>query len=338
MSYFINPVNYGALPAAMLDLAKVHCRVDFTDDDATIAEYLEWAISYAENVTGLRIFGASVEWLPDLAVQSSREKCPVQPVSSFTASSGGVDVSSQYRLEATVLTAPVWFASIDGTPIAADALVTLGAGYSYPAAMEPGLKGNILRITATLYEHRESVSTLSPDAMPFFVNDMLSGTWITARMKRARTTALITVDNPEFATDRPEGHDNPRVVEAVVNLRESSIISLARAGVIDADQVAAAWRFRKAWETTRSIRPAALSFEEKVRTGHRTDLAERRLRAAEALGTCRQLLGEHGYDLVSRVCGDGYHIRDIYETRRERDTATDMMKIYLDSLAELWRG
>jgi hypothetical protein len=31
---------------------------------------------------------------------------------------------------------------------------------------------------ATLYEHRESVSVLSPDQMPFWLNDMLGGLWI----------------------------------------------------------------------------------------------------------------------------------------------------------------
>jgi hypothetical protein len=44
----------------------------------------------------------------------------------------------------------------------------------------------------------------------------------------------------------------------------------------------------------------------------------------------------HGYELVSRICGEGFHVRDIRPTRRERDTATDMLKVYLTGLARMW--
>ena len=69
------------------------------------------------------------------------------------------------------------------------------------------------------------------------------------------------VDNPAFATDRPQDATNPRTIEAVVSLRESSIVTMAAHGVLDADQVAAAFRFRHAWETVQQMRPAALGFD-----------------------------------------------------------------------------
>ena len=156
---------------------------------------------------------------------------------------------------------------------------------------------------------------------------------------RTRARAhLIAVDNPEFSTDRPIDESNPRTVQAVVSLRESSIISLAAHGVLDADQVASAWRFRRAWELVQAMRVTSAGFSEWIDAGCRpTAYAERQLMAATELRLCRRLLGTHGYALVSRVCGDGFHIRDLYRSRRERDTATDMLRVHLNELSALWR-
>jgi len=155
-------------------------------------------------------------------------------------------------------------------------------------------------------------------------------------MKRKTLTAVV--DNPAFSTSQPAGELNPRFVTAVVSLRESSIVSLATHGVLDADQVAAAWRFRRAWEAVRSMRMSSAGFDEWVDAGCRPSaFAERQMMAATELRVCRRLLGAHGYELVCRVCGEGFHIRDIYATRRERDTAVDLLRIHLNELARLWR-
>lgn len=132
----------------------------------------------------------------------------------------------------------------------------------------------------------------------------------------------------------------PRPVAAntdaeVVPLRENSIITLAQHGVLDADQVAAAWRFRRAYELVRDVRTNEL---DEIRTQRRpSGLAEKRIAAVNELKLAKRYLGAHGYALVVSVCGDGFHIRDIYKTRRERDTATDVLRIHLSGLAGLWR-
>lgn len=145
------------------------------------------------------------------------------------------------------------------------------------------------------------------------------------------------VDNPEFSTSKPAGDSNPRFVTAVVSLRESSVISLARNGMLDTDQVAAAWRFRRAWETVKAMPPGSAGFDEFVGGGYQaTTYAEKQMAAAAELRTCRSLLGAYGYDLVSRVCGEGFHIRDLYQARRARDSAIDLLKVHLTELARLW--
>src|SRR4029077_19830387 len=103
MSYTATP-DWITLPAALLPVAKSHLRVDFTDDDASITEYLAQSIGLCQNVWGLSIFSAAVDWLPYTATGASRYQCPMQPVSAFTVMADAVDVSSEYALEGNSLT------------------------------------------------------------------------------------------------------------------------------------------------------------------------------------------------------------------------------------------
>jgi hypothetical protein len=125
--------------------------------------------------------------------------------------------------------------------------------------------------------------------------------------------------------------------QPVTSLRESSIVSLAAHGVLDASQVAAAWRFRRTWEQAQQIHHNQATYLERIDLiGRAGDSRDKRPDAYDELERCRLALGVHGYRLVIQVCGYGYHIRDLYGSRRERDTATDMLRHYLHLLAELW--
>lgn len=152
-----------------------------------------------------------------------------------------------------------------------------------------------------------------------------------------KTTRKLTVVNPEFRADQPEDIGNQRHIEAVVSLRESSVITMASHGLLSADQVAAAWRFRHAAELMRQVGSGSNAEPRIPGTRKPDDIAERRLSAAGDMRTAKHLLGAHGFNLVTLVCAEGFHIRDLYQTRRERDTATDMLKIHLSALASVWR-
>jgi uncharacterized phiE125 gp8 family phage protein len=175
MSYHATE-DWTTLPAALLPVVKEHLRLDFDDDDATLTRYIQWAIAYCQEHTGLQIFEADVAWTPGDA--ASRYQCPAQPVSAFGVISATVDVSADYALQSGALTAPVWLVHSDGTPFAADAEVTLVAGYADADLIPPALYGNILRIAATLYENRESISAISLDQVPSWMNDMITGLWV----------------------------------------------------------------------------------------------------------------------------------------------------------------
>lgn len=148
-------------------------------------------------------------------------------------------------------------------------------------------------------------------------------------MKRAR--ALIEADNPDLSPGQPQR------VAVVVNLRESSVVTLAASGVLSADQVAAAFRFRNEWETLASLRRPTALFERVDSKGDGLARTERHNSAHQQLKRARLLLGEHGFMLLTKICGEGYHVRDLYAARRDRDTATDILRIHLSALAAMWR-
>ena len=123
----------------------------------------------------------------------------------------------------------------------------------------------------------------------------------------------------------------------VVGLRDSSIVTLAAHGLLDADQVAAAWRFRKAWEDFAELERPIDRFERVDHSGDGLARIARQHEARREMKRCRRLLGRHGFQLVTRICGEGWHIRDLCTTRRERDVASDVLRIHLTSLAAMWR-
>ena len=176
-SYTVTP-DWTTLPAALLPLAKQHMVVTFPDDDIVITEYLQWAIGYCEQFFGWQIFSAAVAWTPPALGTVARYQCPVQPVSAFTVMSGAVDVSNEYALEQSSPMQSPWLVKKDGEPFPADAAITLTTGYAAAESIPPPARANILRIAGTLYEHRESISAIDLEQMPFWLNDMLGGLWI----------------------------------------------------------------------------------------------------------------------------------------------------------------
>jgi hypothetical protein len=121
--------------------------------------------------------------------------------------------------------------------------------------------------------------------------------------------------------------------------RESSITTLAAAGALDAEQVAAAFRFRNAYLVTLEAKRESIGFDE-WRAPGRTDLneQERRQAAAKDLAEARRLVGAYAYALLLRICGEGHSIADIYRPRRARESHADILKIHLGMLGKLWRG
>jgi hypothetical protein len=121
------------------------------------------------------------------------------------------------------------------------------------------------------------------------------------------------------------------------SLREDSVMLMARLHQIDSDQVSAAYRFRNAFYIVLDAKHESLGFREwQAPRGIIASLAERRMRAQDDLDAARQLLGAYLYALTGRICGEGYCVRDLFATRRERDTHADIFRIALRQLGILW--
>jgi hypothetical protein len=152
----------------------------------------------------------------------------------------------------------------------------------------------------------------------------------------------VEVENPLWSRDHDGDKTNQRRIGAMVNLNESAITRLAAKGAIDNAQARAAIRFRQLWERMGGAGAGAMDYSRTFVDGGKTPdpISEHQMEAGRTLKAAEQALRkEHGlyaYKLVCYICGEGYSIYDLTETRRQRDTMTDLLRMYLDVLAGLW--
>lgn len=150
---------------------------------------------------------------------------------------------------------------------------------------------------------------------------------------------VVRMENPWFSPGHRESGTNPKHIDVVVNIRESAVAALAARGVLDAAQVAAAHHFRRIWEAASGV---SLPAQDPARIyvdggGRREPLNVRQANADAQLQQAKQVLGVTGFCLCVLLCGERRSLHEICRTRRERDTAADLLRIHLDTLAALWR-
>jgi hypothetical protein len=147
------------------------------------------------------------------------------------------------------------------------------------------------------------------------------------------------VENPMFSRDHAAGKQgNVRRITAIINIRESGIATMTAKGALDTAQVAAADKYRQLWETMGGAGAGAIDYGRVNVDGGpaREPITERQVSAGKEVNRCRNLLGRHGFELVTMIAGQRKSLHDLYSTRRDRDTAADMLRVYLTQLAEMW--
>jgi hypothetical protein len=173
-------------PVSLLE-AKLHLRVDFTDDDALITALISAARQAAETLTGRQIVTA--RWklvldsfpgpslmgmpaglsfsLPGHAVLLP--KCPVQSVVAiqYLDMAGSLQTmpATDYAVDAacepariTPVFGKIWPIHL---PQIGAVWVTFDAGYGYAASVPEGLKCWIKLRVGSLYAHREEVALIN---------------------------------------------------------------------------------------------------------------------------------------------------------------------------------
>lgn len=175
---------------------------------------------------------------------------------------------------------------------------------------------------------------------------------MTKRKKQHKTVRVnhfiefgeVTVENPMFSYDHPEGPGNVRNIPAITNVRESPLAFMYcnkdRHGNrgIDEAQLAAGSYFRELYETTAGATIQAIdTTKEPVDGGKISDgLTDKRFRAAKELEAARLKLGDTGYRLVEQVCGECKWLNQIEPTKHYQRLASDRLKDCLETLAIFW--
>lgn len=177
-----------------LEELKAHCRVDGTNEDASLGAYLDAAAEFVADRTSLVLAPASyqidrADWCSDLQILVS----PVRDIASVkyldvNASSVTVDPSF-YRWGRTDLGATLEFLPAFVRPIVADdrddaVQIAFEAGFDDPNATGTGddpalilpvrVKQAILLIAAHWYANREAVSSDSLATIPLAAESLLA--------------------------------------------------------------------------------------------------------------------------------------------------------------------
>lgn len=154
--------------------------------------------------------------------------------------------------------------------------------------------------------------------------------------------AQVEVENPLWSRDHHGRKDNPRYIIGSVNLRESAIVELFAKKALDGAQYEAAERFCRLFETVGGKGARAIDYTREFVDGGRfpDPIGDAQIDAGKKLAAAYEhLTKQHGlyaWRLVSYVCGEGRSIRELTETRRQRDTMADNLRLYLDCLCVHW--
>jgi hypothetical protein len=144
------------------------------------------------------------------------------------------------------------------------------------------------------------------------------------------------VDDPDFSPHHEIGYaGNRKTAKVAVNVRESAVETLFARRFLATSQKRAADHFREIWEAAGG-KTASLDYTLDRVDGGRGDPAVTRLRAAQELKRCRDLLGARGYEAVTRVCAEGRALAELTPHKRERLTMADNLRADLDDLASMW--
>jgi hypothetical protein len=151
------------------------------------------------------------------------------------------------------------------------------------------------------------------------------------------------IENPMWSRAHDGKGANPRLIRGQVNTLESPVSYLASKGALTASQVAAADIFRKLFERVGGAGARAIDYSRPHVDGGGTadpinpnqlDAGLQLKRAHDALTAS---YGRYAWLLVMYICGEGKHIREMTETRRQHDTMLDGLRMYLDCLAAHWK-
>lgn len=154
--------------------------------------------------------------------------------------------------------------------------------------------------------------------------------------KPASPLVKRVVDNPYYNPAQPEGVDgNDKKSPAIVDIRESAIETLYGRNQLSRMEKAGADEFRRLWETYAKANISAFDYSaDRVSSGGRGGpVTEAQIAAREQLARIKRQIGVRGFDLLSKIAGQGMSLADVGKTNRERTTAADNLRTHLYDVA-----
>lgn len=166
--------------------AKMHCRVDATDDDELITALINAAVSYLDGYSGIlgRCLMPQVWQLCYDAFPSGPLQIPLGPVISIDSVEYVDPVSGNYvawnaaNYETDLVSLEAWIAPVDSWPTPMTTLnavrITFTAGYADAASVPPAIRHAMLLLIGTWYENRAASSETPMTEIPFAATALLA--------------------------------------------------------------------------------------------------------------------------------------------------------------------
>jgi Phage gp6-like head-tail connector protein len=164
------------LPAALLDIAKKHCRVEHDDDDDYLALTIARAIAWFEAKTDTLLNPVTIEWKPGAAdFCNGKATVPETPVADdWIVAVGAEDTTANYQLT-TMSAKGVGLYALEGA-FASGMVMTFQSGFEEDA-VPAGIVNVLLLYTAHLYENREVLVPGAQVETPGWLFDVLAPWW-----------------------------------------------------------------------------------------------------------------------------------------------------------------
>lgn len=156
---------------------------------------------------------------------------------------------------------------------------------------------------------------------------------------------LVDVDNPMFSADHAESQSNPKKTKAAYNYRESPVSLMHARGQVGSAQAMAANEFRRLYELAGQSGPKAVDWrKEPVDGGGPSDgdALGRQMEAAREIIRAKNKLGDAGFLLVEKICGQCMFLKHVVEdmspkyNKRHETKLSKELKDCLTTLAIFW--
>jgi len=148
--------------------------------------------------------------------------------------------------------------------------------------------------------------------------------------------AKVTIENPDWEPAKEGVAGVPRFEQRDKNTKESAVETLFARKFLGSAQKLAADKFRELWETAGG-KTSSIDYTLDRVDGGKGDPISAKLIAAQELVRLRNQIGQRGFDVLEKVCGEGMALADLTLHKRERLTVADNLRADLDDAATMWR-